>query len=322
MSSKIQAIGVDLGGTKIAAALVDKNGRITRSVKISTDVDGGPSAVKKQIVGTVRKIIDTSGCSPVAVGVGVAGQIKPGDGAVRFAPNLDWHDVPLQEDLRAELDLPVVVTNDVRAITWGEWRFGAGKGCDDLICIFVGTGVGGGIVLDGKIVDGCSNTAGEVGHIVVDMHGPLCNCGSRGCLEVFAGGLAIGKRARLVARTHPEQGAALLRLAGGRYQDVSAETVSKAYQKGDPLALHLMQEAVEALVAGVTSLVHSFNPCLFILGGGVVDGLPEIVEQVSQGVRRQCLPAATGELRVVRAKLADEAGIVGAAALAMKSFAA
>lgn len=319
MDSKTQAIGIDLGGTKIAAALLDQDGKIDRSLRTSTDVDGGPSAVKEQIVDLVGELVGAGAGSAIGVGVGVAGQIKADDGSVLFAPNLDWHDIPLQAELQTALDLPVMVTNDVRAITWGEYRFGAGRGCDNLICMYVGTGIGGGIVSEGKLVSGCSNTAGEIGHIVIDMHGPLCNCGNRGCLEVLAGGLAIGKRARIMARTHAKQGAALLRLAGGRPEHISAETVAQAYHEGDPLADYLVAEVVEALVAGVSSLVHSFNPCLLILGGGVIDGLPQLVEQVEQGIFRQCLPAATENFRVVGSALADEAGVIGAAALAMES---
>ena len=321
MASKKYAIGVDLGGTKIAAALVGIDGRIETSMRYPTDVDGGPAAVKEQIVELVRQLIDKTGCSPVGVGVGVAGQIKSKDGVVRFAPNLDWHDVPLQSELETALDLPVAVTNDVRAITWGEWRFGAGKGCDNLICMFVGTGVGGGLVTGGKMVAGCSNTAGEIGHIVVDVHGPVCNCGNRGCLEILAGGLAIGKRAQAIARTHAEQGAALLRLVNGRHEDISAETVAEAFHQGDPLAGDLVNEVVEALVAGAVTLVHCFNPCLFILGGGVIDGIPELVELVDRKIRQQCLTAATENLKVEKAELADEAGVIGAAALAMEASA-
>jgi len=264
-------------------------------------------------------LIDESECSPIGAGVGVAGQIRPGTGEIRFAPNLDWHDVPLQSRLQTALDLPVIVTNDVRAATLGEWRFGAGKGGDNMVCMYIGTGVGGGIVAGGKIVDGCSNTAGEIGHIAVDMHGPICNCGNRGCLEVLAGGLAIGRRARAVTSTHPEQGAALLHMVDGSQNDITAETVAAAFHKKDPLARQLVNEAVEALIAGAVTLVHCFNPCLFILGGGVVDGLPEIVDRVDRGIRRQCLPAATEELKVVKAELAAEAGVIGAAALFMES---
>ena len=252
------------------------------------------------------------------MGVGVAGQIEAGAGLVHFAPNLDWHEVPLKAELEKALGLPVVVTNDVRAITWGEWLFGAGKGVDDLICMFVGTGIGGGVIAGGRMLAGSSNTAGEIGHLCIDMHGPLCTCGNRGCLEVFAGGWAIAARAQNIARTHPPEAELLLQLADNQLDDITAEIVAEAYYRGDPLALHLIGEAVEALVAGMVSLINTFNPRLIILGGGIIDGLPEIIDQVDAKVRWRCLSVAAANLRIVASRLGGKAGVVGAAALAAR----
>ncbi len=314
------SIGVDLGGTKIAAALVDEAGVIQKRLKRPTNNDGGPPAVERQFAAMVRELLGDSRPVPVGAGVGVAGQIDPQNGDVRFAPNLDWHDVPLRSDLQTELDLPVAVTNDVRAITWGEWRFGAGKGHDDIICMYIGTGVGGGIVSGGRIVNGCSNTAGEIGHIAIQMHGPMCHCGNRGCLEAFAGGRSIARRAREIVSAHPEVGKVLLDLAGGHVDAITTREVAAAYHSKDALARNLVREAEEALVAAAVSLVNAFNPCLFILGGGVIDGLLEIVAHVDEGVRLRGLAAATSSLRFVTAELGGVAGVVGAAALSRESF--
>lgn len=328
MKTDYSSIGVDLGGTKIAVALVDARGQITTSQKYVTDVAGGPEAITRQIVAGIRELLPSreraagpanlSAVSVDGIGVGVAGQIEAESGLVHFAPNLDWHEVPLKANLEKALGLPVVVTNDVRAITWGEWLFGAGKGEDDLICMFVGTGIGGGVVVDGKMLTGCSNSAGEIGHLTIDMHGPLCTCGNRGCLEVFAGGWAIGARAQNIARTHPEQAKLLLQLADHNHEHLTAKIVARAYHKGDPLAQHLVGETVEALVAGMVSLINTFNPRLIILGGGVIDGLPQIIDQVDAKVRWRCLSAAAKNLRIVAAQLGGAAGVVGAAALAAR----
>ena len=207
----LTAVGVDLGGTKIAAALVNEQGRILKSSRLSTNVEGGASAVVAQTTELVKELAGISGSSVVGIGVGVAGQIEAESGVVRFAPNLDWHDVPLQSQLSAACSLPVVITNDVRAITWGEWLFGAGKGCDDLICAFVGTGIGGGVVINGKVVSGCSNTAGEIGHITIDLHGSKCSCGNHGCLETLAGGWGIAHQAEQAVAADPAAGAKLSR---------------------------------------------------------------------------------------------------------------
>jgi len=318
------AVGIDLGGTKIASALVDEAGHIMKSSRVATDVNGGPSAVLEQIKRAVEELSDGADDRPIGVGIGVAGQIEAGTGVVRFAPNLDWHDVPLQSDLSASVnlpvDLPVVITNDVRAITWGEWLFGAGKGCNDLICAFVGTGIGGGVVVNGKVISGCTNTAGEIGHLTVDLRGPACTCGNHGCMEALAGGWAIARKAQQAVSGDAEAGAELLQMAAGELAAVTAKMVTKAYKQGDPLAKAVITEAGGALVAGMVSLVNAFNPCRLILGGGVIDGLPVLVEWVEKGVRAKALAAATGSLQVLQAQLGDRAGVIGAAALAIKSF--
>ncbi|MGA7875640.1 MAG: ROK family protein [Desulfoferrobacter sp.] len=314
------AVGVDLGGTKIAAALVDNSGKMLKYSRVATNVHGGASAVLEQIKELVMNLKNGSSSAVVGVGVGVAGQIEAEKGIVRFAPNLDWHDVPLQSQLSSACNLPVVITNDVRAITWGEWLFGAGRGCDDLICAFVGTGIGGGVVIKGKVVNGCSNTAGEIGHITVDLHGPKCTCGNQGCMEALAGGWGIAREAKRAVSADPIAGATLLKMADGEREKITAKMVADAYKGGDALAKGLIEEAGEALVAGMTSLVNAFNPCRLILGGGVIDGLPEWVELVEQGVHKRALAAATTTLKVLTARLGDDAGVIGAAALAMQSF--
>ena len=311
------AVGVDLGGTKIAAALVNEQGRILKSARLSTNVEGGASAVVVQITELVSQLAGTAGSSVVGIGMGVAGQIEAGSGVVRFAPNLDWHDVPLKSQLSAACNLPVVITNDVRAITWGEWLYGAGKGCDDMICAFVGTGIGGGIVIKGKVLNGCSNSAGEIGHITIDMHGSKCTCGNRGCMETLAGGWGIARQARRAVAADPKAGVKLLKLAHGKAEEITAKMVADAYRKGDVLAQKIVAQAGEALVAGMVSLVNAFNPCRLVLGGGIIDGLPELVERVEQGVGENALDAATGSLKVVTAELDKDAGVIGAAALAM-----
>jgi glucokinase len=320
MKEKKWAVGVDLGGTKIEVAQVYEDGRLHRRSRLATDIDDGPSAVENQIATAVRELQEHTGSTPVAIGVGVAGQIEPTDGFVRFAPNLKWHDVPLQADLSNILERPVVVTNDVRAITWGEWLHGAGQGYDDMICLFVGTGIGGGIVSGGRMLAGCSNTAGELGHITIDLRGPACHCGNQGCLEALAGGWAIARRAQEIIRNDPGGGRALLDFADGNTEAVTAKTVARAAHAGDPLARGLVNEVGRALTGGIVSLVNAFNPCCLILGGGVIKGLPELVERVDTGVRERALAAATASLQIVRAQLNGDAGVVGAAALAMRSF--
>lgn len=316
------AIGVDLGGTKIEVVQLGEGGLLRRRLQRPTDVKRGPLAVKAEIITAVQELREAAVSPPVGVGVGVAGQVDPKYGIVRFAPNLGWRDVPLQTDLSQALGLPVVVTNDVRAATWGEWLHGAGQGCEDFICLFVGTGIGGGVVSGGQMLAGCSNTAGELGHITIDLDGPPCHCGNRGCLEALAGGWAIARQAQDAISVDPSSGAYLLKMVDGQPEAITARIVVQAAHAGDPLSKRLIDAVAKAMIAGVVSVVNAFNPSRLILGGGVIEGLPELVDQISQGVRHRALAAAVDHLQVLPAQLRNNAGAVGAAALVMRSFCA
>lgn len=318
--SKNSAIGIDLGGTKLALGTVDDKGRMIEVLRYDTDARGGAGAVIGQIVEGVRRLERESAVPISGIGIGVAGQVDPDTGAVRFAPNLDWHDVPLRADVEKACGIPAVVTNDVRAAMWGEWLFGAGLGAGDLVCVFIGTGIGGGIVCGGEALEGCSNTAGEIGHMIVDLGGPPCHCGSRGCMESLAGGWAIARRAIESVKASPASGGTILKMAGGKGDRITAKTVVQAFHAGDPLAEQIMSEAENALCAGIATLVNVLNPCRIILGGGIIEGMPEMVSRIDKGVRLRALPAATGRLEISAAGLGKDAGIIGAAALAMRTF--
>lgn len=310
------AIGIDLGGTKIALGKVAEDGALRETVRYKTVTQGGYRAVIDQLVKGVRQLDAKSEVS--GIGIGVAGQVDPASGGVIFGPNLDWRDVPLREDIEKACGIPVVVVNDVRAALWGEWLFGAGRGVQDLICVFVGTGIGGGIVCGGKALEGCSNTAGEIGHMTVDLHGPQCTCGNRGCMEALAGGWALARSARESVAADPVRGRKILESAGGKVENITAKIVAQACHGGDPLAVSLIDAAVEALGAGVAGLVNAVNPCMVILGGGIVEGIPEMVSRVESKVLSRALSAATSRLTFRAAELGNQAGIIGAAALAMK----
>jgi glucokinase len=314
------SIGIDLGGTKLEAAYVDELGRVRQRVRKPTNVKGGPAAIIEDVIGCMWALRENAEIPPVGVGVGVAGQVDKESGRVRFAPNLDWRDIPLQEELQKSIGLPVIVTNDVRAATWGEWLYGAGRGCDDILCMFVGTGIGGGVVSGGHMLAGCNNTAGEVGHITVDLNGPPCSCGNRGCLEALAGGWAISRIAREMIEADSEGGMLMLEMAGGRLDEINVQTVARAVRGGDPLARQLMDGVVEALVAGASTLVNAFNPCRLILGGGVITGVPELIGRIDKGLRELALSAACSSLLVIPAGLKTDAGVIGAAALASRTF--
>lgn len=308
-------IGVDLGGTKVETALVDADGRPVSSHRRPTGREKGPQEIVADILEAVREAARSAGDRRVlGVGVGVAGQVDPETGTVSYAPNLDWRDYPLRERLEEGLEMPVAVLNDVQAATYGEWVHGAGRGVQELVCLFVGTGVGGGIVSRGRLLQGCTGSAGELGHITIALHGPPCRCGNHGCLEAFAGGWAIARRAQEAVASDPPAGAALLHRTNGDPERLTARLVGEAAHEGDPLARDLIRDTGEALAAGVASIVNAFNPCLLILGGGVIEGQPELVDTVKEEVPARALEPPLRSLGIVKAALGPHAGAIGAAA--------
>jgi glucokinase len=307
-------VGVDVGGTKIALAVVAPDGRVLASHRHDTDPTRRPEDVAADIARCIRTCLGEPAQRATAVGIGVAGQIGV-DGMVLGAPNLHWRNFPLGKEVEQRTGLPVTVTNDVRAATFGEWRFGVGSGERDLLCVFVGTGVGGGIVADGHLRYGSSGTSGEIGHMTIVANGRRCHCSNLGCLEAYVGGWAIAERAHEAVSARPDLGSRLLTLAGG-IEKIHTDLVREAYRESDPLARELVRDTVEYLAAGLVSVVNAFNPHVLVLGGGVIEGLPEMIPQAEAIVRNRALPAAVTNLRIRKATLGVEAGVIGAAAFA------
>ena len=307
-------LGVDLGGTKVKTALVDVNSHILSVHKCPTHPEKDPQEIIADVLNCIDGCLKKARQEAQALGIGIAGQVDL-KGVVRYAPNLKWRNVPLKEKLEEKLGIPVVVINDVRAVTWGEWRYGSGRGVDDFVVLFVGTGIGGGVVSGGNMIVGCSNTGGELGHVTIVVDGRNCHCPNTGCLEAYAGGWAIAERAQEAVHANPKAGQNFISLAG-RIENITVATVSQAYREGDKLAHRLVEETGRYLAAGVVSIVNAFNPCLLVLGGGVIEGLPELVHMVQNITRNRALEAAIENFKVVKAALGGNAGVIGAAALA------
>lgn len=312
-------LGIDLGGTKLEVVLTDRAGETLASHRLPTDSHRGAEAVIADIVKGVNLCLDAAGKTARALGVGMAGQIEKETGLVSSSPNLGWQNVPLRVKLEEALAIPVMVTNDVRAATYGEWRYGAGQGLDDIACVFVGTGIGGGIVSGGRLLEGCTNSGGELGHLTIMVDGRQCTCRNRGCYEAYAGGWAIAERAQEEVLADPGAGRTLIELAGGADR-ISAATVTEAYNKGDALAGGIVKETARYLAAGLVSIINAFNPCLVALGGGVIEGLPEYLPLTEEIVRRDALEAALEGMSIVTPALGGQAGALGAAALARDSL--
>lgn len=312
------SIGVDIGGTKVDVAAVDRNGLVLHSKRFLTLVEEGPKAIIHQISSVIRDMQNSMSKRPDVIGIGVAGQVDSINGLVHLAPNLHWRDVPLGEQLSSLSGIPVVVANDVRVQTWGEWRYGSGRGCEDVVCLFFGTGVGGGVISNGQLMSGSCNSAGELGHMIIDFNGPACSCGSWGCLEAHSSGWALTRRAEEMIRADPSAGARIQQIMVEQNKTLSASVVIEAFRTGDHLAMEVVEKALEAAAAGCISIVNMFNPSCLILGGGLLDGLPELILRVDQAIRERALPIASASLQVLPSQLKRHAGVIGAATFALE----
>lgn len=319
MKRRTLALGVDIGGTKTKVALVDGEGKVFTSYTYPTAPERGPERVISELISTIKHRLGRYSFRAQGIGIGIAGQVEPEEGVLIFGPNLGWENVPIKEMIAGDLNIPVEITNDVRAATLGEWVFGAGRGYQNIVCLFIGTGIGGGMVLEGNLVNGCTNTAGEFGHMVVVADGRRCRCRNHGCLEAYAGGWAIAEKAKDLVRSDPERGKTILKIAGS-LDSITAASVTKAYRKGDGLAEEVIKEAVHFLASGIAGLVNAFNPCLVILGGGVIEGLPVMVSMVEEEVKKRALTATLSKLRFAKTALGGDAGVIGASLVPRKRW--
>ena len=310
--------GIDIGGTNLRCGISGEDGTVKSRMSVPLDKSLNEAGRQTDfVIQNIKQFLSANGKYGVkAIGVGIAGQIDDKTGSVMFSPNLNWRDVPLKKILEKETGLDAYITNDLTAITYGEWKFGSGKGEDNIICIFVGTGIGSGIVINGSLYTGCSNAAGEIGHITVVSGGRKCVCGNSGCLEAYAGGIGIANIAGERAAADNKSFENIINAAGGGIEGVSAKTVAQAYKAGDKNAAALIKETGRYLSDGVISAVNLLNPCVIILGGGVIDGIPDLFDIVKSEVDGRALKASVLSLRILRAALGKDAGIIGAAGLA------
>ena len=307
-------IGVDVGGTKVAAGVVDEEGKVLVSTRRPTP-SSSPQHVEDTIAALVtelRREYDVE-----AVGIGAAGFVDADRSTVLFAPNLVWRGEPLRDDLAGRTGLPVVVENDANAAAWAEYRFGAGRGAQDLVVVTVGTGIGGGIVLGGQLYRGRFGIGAEFGHARVVPDGRRCGCGQRGCWEQYCSGRALLHEAREIADVQPDYGARLLALGGGEPEGIEAFEVTQAAREGDPAAIACFDEVGFWLGQGLADLAAALDPGLFIVGGGVADAGPLLLDPARRAFAERLTGTGHRPLAEIRlAELGNEAGLVGAADLA------
>jgi glucokinase len=323
-------VGVDLGGTKILAAVVDQTGSILSEAKRPTMSRSGADKIVLRLAKTVRKAVEEAGIpfkKVAAVGVGAPAPVDPRTGFVFHAPNIPpLRNFPLGERLGKELGLPVFIDNDVNVGTVGEHALGAGRGTKDMVGIFVGTGVGGGVIVDGKLRHGFRNSAGEVGHMIVGFQGlpdePICGCGRPGCLEAYASRTAIERKVRAAIAAGRDTKLKTLLEASGKDR-ITSGLLAKALKQGDPLMLELMERVTTYLAVLVASIVNFFDPEMIVFGGGVTEALGE---QLLEPIRRDApkwyiQKEGADKIRIVAAELGDYAGVLGAATIARDKLA-
>lgn len=316
-------LGIDIGGTKVAVGLVSSEGEVIGSKRMPTRAEEGPSRVIERFVELCRKSVAKAGVDWQdihAVGVGCGGPLDPCRGLIQSPPNLPgWDNIPLVEQLQGEFDIPVYLDNDANAAALGEHRFGAGRGVANMVYMTVSTGVGGGVIADGRLLRGENGNAAELGHLSVVWDGRPCLCGSRGCLEAYASGTAIAARAQELVLGHPES---LLRTLVSSAEEITAKTVAQALEQGDPVAEELWQETTEILGAGVANVISAFNPRLVVLGGGITNFGARLFDPVRRIAKSRLMPSLAAVVDIVPAELGDEVGVVGAAAVALERMAA
>lgn len=311
------SIGIDIGGTKIAGALVDANGNILQESKVPSPADSADGLVAA-VVDLVQDL--SLNRSILGVGVAAAGFIDAAAANVIYAPNLNWRNEPLKNRLQSKIDFPVVIENDANAAGWAEYRYGAGRGYKHMTMLTIGTGVGGAIIVDGRVLRGGFGVAGELGHMRVVPDGLPCGCGQNGCLESYGSGTALLKSARALANSADPAGARLRELEATA-GELSGAQVYQAIVEGDPGALRLLEQLGTHLGRAIASLSAILDPEVVVIGGGVSAAGELLLGPIRDAYQRN-LPARgfRPELELKVAELVNDAGVVGAADLARVAF--
>ncbi|EAP98811.1 putative sugar kinase [Janibacter sp. HTCC2649] len=311
------AIGIDIGGTKVAGGVVDENGEIlARARRDTPHRSKRPQVVEDTIVDVVEEL-RAQHPGVEAVGIGAAGFVAADRATVVFAPHLSWRDEPLRDALSKRIDAPILVDNDANAACWAEWRFGAAQGDSDVVMVNLGTGIGGAILMHGEVYRGRFGIAGEFGHMQVVPEGQRCECGNRGCWEQYASGNALVREARAMILANSPVATDLAARVEGRADDLTGPIVTEAARDGDATSIELLAEIGHWLGIGIANLAAAFDPGTFVIGGGVSAAGELLLGPARDTFRRRLTGRGyRPEARIVAAKLGNEAGLIGAADLA------
>lgn len=310
-------LGIDLGGTDTKFGIVDDQGRIVRSAKSPTHSDKGPDGVLTDIAVHARDLIISSGYRVESAGMGCPGPLSSKLGIVYETPNLPgWNNVPAQRILEEKLGIPVRLNNDANAAAYGEWWVGAGAGVDTMILFTLGTGVGGGIVLNGELYTGPDDTAGELGHMVINFEGPRCGCGNNGCIEAYASATAIRRDVKLALASGVKTS---IQIPEGAEEDFGARVVYDAAVEGDLFAIELFEKVGIYLGIAAANIINILNPEMLAYGGALSNAGDFIFKPLEKVARENSFDTPGKRCKIVKASLGNDAGIIGAAGLAQKA---
>lgn len=308
-------IGIDLGGTNTRVALLNEKNKIVRICKEKTDPSKDPLKVSLQTAKLIKNMQSTDeikkGLSGVCIGL--AGLLSPDGLSVKIGPNFGWRDVPFAKLLRKHIDIPLLIVNDLTAVSYGEFVLGAGKNSRNMFCVYVGSGIGSALIIDRKPYDGSSNVAGELGHIKLREGGRLCGCGSRGCLEAYTGGNAV--RARLMELAAQDKDGFLFKSVNGKLDKLNYSYVEKGYKAKDQVCSAIWTEIRDLLSISIANVVTVFNPDCVVIGGGAISNTPLLLNAVVKDIKKYATPPSLSVLKVRKAILGDDAGMIGAALL-------
>lgn len=308
-------IGIDIGGTNLRFGIVKKTGQIIHKIVKQTEADAGRDAAIKNIINGIDEILHLSKIkksSILGISLATPGFIDINKGIITLSPNLPgWRNVNLGKIIKDSLGIPVTIENDANAAAFGERWLGAGKNSSNLICITMGTGIGGGIILNNKIWHGDKGMAGEIGHITVNPEGPLCNCGNYGCLEAYSSGTGIINR--MIDAMKKGKKTALLSMIKNGINEITPEKAFLAAKKGDPLSLGLVEDAGKYLGIAISDFANLLNIKTIILYGGLVSSFSLFAKKMKEEIINRTIPSFSKEVKVLKAGLKDDAGIIGAA---------
>ena len=317
---KLPVLAIDLGGTKIFLAIISDNGRVVAQELCPTLAAEGAQSVLDRLFSAMDRLFKLNNMEPshlYGISIAAAGAVDSDRGLITLSPNLPgWDNIPLRDMVQEKYQVDTFLVNDASAAALGEHRLGAGRGVKNLVLVTVGTGIGGGIIISGELYLGACGSAGEIGHMTIDVNGPECSCGNTGCLEMLASGTAVTREA--VRRISSGENSSLVEIAGGEIENITAEKVGDAARSGDPLSSDVIAGAANYLGVGLVNLVDIFNPEMIVIGGGMARMGDLLLEPARRVVSERAFPVSSQAMRIVTAQLGNDAGVHGAAIFAFQ----